>query len=310
MKIAMLTRFGADGRQQPLPPAAVHPQLRAGGPYGRGASHAGRRLSAGAVRVGAPQPLAGGARLSPPLRPAARAGRNTTSCSAIRSSFPIFLRPPSGWPPAAARGWWWTTTTRRTASTASIPVLRQRIPELMAQAEAVVVGNRHLESFAARHSRNVHVIPTVVDVARYTAKQDYSAAEGVRLVWIGTPVTAEFLKPLAPVLAELKLRYPGLGLRLIGAGEAIRQWLPFAEVVAWSEVERSAPAGRMRYRADAAARQRVHPRQVRTEAHPVHGRRAARGGLAGGGQLRDRRRGQGRLSCRQSAASGSRRWSN
>jgi glycosyltransferase involved in cell wall biosynthesis len=116
-----------------------------------------------------------------------------------------------------------------------IPVLRQRVPELMAQAEAVVVGNRHLEAFASRHCRNVHVIPTVVDVARYIVKQNYSAAAGVRLVWIGTPVTAEFLKPLAPVLAELKLRYPGLVLRLIGAGEAIRQWLPFAEVVAWSE---------------------------------------------------------------------------
>lgn len=120
------------------------------------------------------------------------------------------------------------------------PVLRQRIPALMARAEAVVVGNHHLETFAACYSRSVHVIPTVVDVARYIvkqdmAKQDYSAAEAVRLVWIGTPVTAEFLKPLAPVLAELKLRYPSLGLRLIGAGEAIRQWLPFAEVLAWSE---------------------------------------------------------------------------
>ncbi len=126
-----------------------------------------------------------------------------------------------------------------------LPVLRQRIPALMAKAEAVVVGNHSLESFAVRHSRNVHVIPTVVDVARYMVKQDmvkqdvakqvHSAAEAVRLVWIGTPVTAEFLKPLAPVLAGLKLRYPYLGLRLIGAGEAIRQWLPFAEVLAWSE---------------------------------------------------------------------------
>jgi glycosyltransferase involved in cell wall biosynthesis len=116
-----------------------------------------------------------------------------------------------------------------------IPVLRQRIPELMAMAEAVVVGNRYLEAFAAEHSRNVHLIPTVVDVSRYAAKRDYSATGGVRLVWIGTPVTAEFLKELAPVLVALKERYPDLGLRLIGAGEAIRRWLPFAEVVVWTE---------------------------------------------------------------------------
>jgi glycosyltransferase involved in cell wall biosynthesis len=115
------------------------------------------------------------------------------------------------------------------------PILRQRIPELMAMAEVVVVGNRHLEAFAAEHSRNVHLIPTVVDVSRYIAKQDDSGAGGVRLVWIGTPVTAQFLKGLAPVLVALKDRYPDLGLRLIGAGEAIRPWLPFAEVVAWTE---------------------------------------------------------------------------
>jgi glycosyltransferase involved in cell wall biosynthesis len=116
-----------------------------------------------------------------------------------------------------------------------IPLLCHRIPQLMARAEAVVAGNRHLQAFAARYSRNVHVIPTVVDVARYHSKQNDSASAGVRLVWIGTPVTAEFLKPLAPVLLALKLRYPDLGLRLIGAGDSIRQFLPFAEVVPWSE---------------------------------------------------------------------------
>jgi glycosyltransferase involved in cell wall biosynthesis len=122
-----------------------------------------------------------------------------------------------------------------------IPILRQRIPALMAQAEAVVVGNRHLADFAAQHCSNVHVIPTVVDIARYIPKQDYSAVhrssadEGVRLVWIGTPVTAAFLKELAPVLIALKAKHPELRLRLIGAGNAVLEWLPFAEVVAWSE---------------------------------------------------------------------------
>jgi glycosyltransferase involved in cell wall biosynthesis len=54
-------------------------------------------------------------------------------------------------------------------------------------------------------------------------------------VWIGTPVTAEFLYELAPVLVALKAKYPDLQVRVIGAGPAILRWLPFAEVVAWSE---------------------------------------------------------------------------
>jgi len=116
-----------------------------------------------------------------------------------------------------------------------IPMLRNRIPELMGSAEAVVVGNRHLRDFASRHNRNVHVIPTVVDLARYTAKQDYSVPQGVRLAWIGTPVTAAFLKPLAPVLAELKAKYGNLQLRLIGADRGLCGELPFAEVLSWAE---------------------------------------------------------------------------
>src|SRR5271165_4161793 len=120
-----------------------------------------------------------------------------------------------------------------------IPGLRNRIAVLMAAAEAVVVGNRYLEEYAARHSRNVHLIPTVVDTSRYEPKQDYAAHEGVRLVWIGTPITAGFLQPMAPVLTALHEKYADLQLRLVGAGNVLRDALPFAEVVEWSEAYES-----------------------------------------------------------------------
>ena len=116
-----------------------------------------------------------------------------------------------------------------------IPGLRNRIPALMAAAEAVVAGNRYLADFASRHNPNVHLIPTVVDTSRYTPKTDYSAPRGVRLVWIGTPVTASFLRPIAATLAALREKYPDLGLRLVGAGDGLRDALPFAKVVPWSE---------------------------------------------------------------------------
>jgi glycosyltransferase involved in cell wall biosynthesis len=113
--------------------------------------------------------------------------------------------------------------------------LRDRIPALMAAAEAVVVGNRYLAEFASRHNSKVHIIPTTVDVARYTPNQNPDGSEGVRLVWIGTPFTARFMLPIASALAALRERYPALRLRLIGAGTALQQALPFAEVVPWSE---------------------------------------------------------------------------
>lgn len=117
----------------------------------------------------------------------------------------------------------------------SFPGLRNRIPKLMAAAEAVVVGNRYLEDFAARYNRNVRLIPTVVDTSLYKPKQHYTAPQGVRLVWIGTPNTAVLMKPLVPLIVALRCKYPDLKLRLIGAGSVLRDPLPFAEVVEWSD---------------------------------------------------------------------------
>jgi len=118
----------------------------------------------------------------------------------------------------------------------NLPGLRGRIPGLMAQAEAVVVGNRYLADFASRHNPNVHIIPTVVDTRRYTAKKNHFANAALRLVWIGTPVTAaDCLLPIAGALTALREKYPDIVLRLIGAGDAVRAVLPFAEVVPWSE---------------------------------------------------------------------------
>ena len=116
-----------------------------------------------------------------------------------------------------------------------IPGLRNRIPVLMGAAEAVVIGTQYLAEFASQYSRNVHVIPTVVDTARYIPKHDYRTGRGLLLVWIGTPITARFLRPIASALTALNQKYPELRIRLVGAGEALRDVLPFAEVVEWSE---------------------------------------------------------------------------
>jgi glycosyltransferase involved in cell wall biosynthesis len=113
--------------------------------------------------------------------------------------------------------------------------LRHRIPQLMSAAEAVVVGNHWLADFARLHNRNVHIIPTVVNCARYAPKQGHASSDRLKLVWIGTPVTAMFLEPLANTLATLREKYSHVDIRLIGAGARGREILPFAEVVPWSE---------------------------------------------------------------------------
>ena len=93
----------------------------------------------------------------------------------------------------------------------------RRIDRLMAGARLVVAGNRYLADRAkAAGAARVEVIPTVVDLARYLPKTDFSNAGVPRIVWIGSPSTAQYLLELAEPLRALAQRVPFV-LRVIGA---------------------------------------------------------------------------------------------
>ncbi len=94
----------------------------------------------------------------------------------------------------------------------------ERIDVLMAGARLVITGNRYLAERAVRAGTSrVDVIPTVVDLARYPAKRAYPIVAKVRIVWIGSPSTIQYLLELAGVLAVLAKRHP-FALRVIGGG--------------------------------------------------------------------------------------------
>jgi glycosyltransferase involved in cell wall biosynthesis len=99
-----------------------------------------------------------------------------------------------------------------------IPVLRNKIAHLMALADAVVVGNRHLADHAQQFARRVTVIPSVVDLARYPERRRTTDSNIVRVAWIGTPVTSRLLEPLLPVFENLQKKHPRAVFRFIGAG--------------------------------------------------------------------------------------------
>src|SRR6266849_1940421 len=67
------------------------------------------------------------------------------------------------------------------------PILRRRVPRIMAAAETVVVGNNYLAAYAQQFARRVCVIPTVVDLASYGDRTKAGRSDHVRVCWIGTP---------------------------------------------------------------------------------------------------------------------------
>lgn len=97
-------------------------------------------------------------------------------------------------------------------------ILRYKVPALMARSAGVVVGNRYLEAYAAQRNRNVLLAPTAIDTDRYAVKDgsSFSPAGTACIGWIGTPLTAPYLRGVASALRSLTTRFD-ISLRVIGA---------------------------------------------------------------------------------------------
>ena len=119
------------------------------------------------------------------------------------------------------------------------PVVRALLagkhPALIRRAALVVAGNAYLAEFArAAGARRVEIVPTVIDLERYSlatinlAKIDRPPCVG----WIGQRATAAFLTPYAPLFERLSAdglaRFAAIGI------DAQSLSLPM-ESIAWSE---------------------------------------------------------------------------
>lgn len=116
-----------------------------------------------------------------------------------------------------------------------IPLLKNKVARLMASADSVVVGNGHLAVYAEQFARRVTVIPSVVDMVRYPRRRRTANGNTVRVVWIGTPITAGMLTPLFPAFENLGKKHPQVVFRFIGAGHGIRINGFHIEAPSWSE---------------------------------------------------------------------------
>ncbi len=103
---------------------------------------------------------------------------------------------------------------------------------LIARADLVFAGNEYLAEFAAKHSRHVRIVPTVVDTDRFSPPPRREAPRPV-VGWVGSPSTARYLEPLLPML-DLLGREHAFTLRVVGAGRTYRLDHVEVENRAWS----------------------------------------------------------------------------
>ncbi len=84
------------------------------------------------------------------------------------------------------------------------------------KADLVIAGNRYLQQEALSCNREVRLIPTVLDMDRYTARNEGNGKTNeVVLGWIGSRGTLRYLQDISPALEELGQQWPGLKLKIV-----------------------------------------------------------------------------------------------
>lgn len=112
-------------------------------------------------------------------------------------------------------------------------VLGAKIDEVMKHAAIVVCGNEYLAARAkSAGASRIEILPTVVDLDHYPLSVN-SAGPAFTVGWIGTPVTAPYLRVAQQGLAAVCRTGPGR-LIAVGSGPLELEGVP-VEVKEWSE---------------------------------------------------------------------------
>ncbi len=116
-------------------------------------------------------------------------------------------------------------------------LLRYKIDTVMKHATMVIAGNEYLAKRAcASGAVNVEIIPTVVDIKRYTVAPKNSQ-QSLVVGWIGSPATQHYLLELSPVFNMLKKEF-NVHFVAVGANQKGLEETPI-EVLPWTEATES-----------------------------------------------------------------------
>jgi len=113
--------------------------------------------------------------------------------------------------------------------------LGKKIDRIMAASTSVFAGNTYLAERATNAGASqVKIVPTVIDMERYSTDHLSPPDGWPRIGWIGSPSTWEqYISPMLPMLSSVASEHDAL-IRAVGAtaGATSTPWL---EIMPWSE---------------------------------------------------------------------------
>ncbi len=92
---------------------------------------------------------------------------------------------------------------------------RFKFGHLMRRVDFVAAGNEFLKSEVLPYNPRVAVIPTSIDLNRYTVKEDSSPQDPLTIGWLGSSSTLKYLQSLMPALEGLYEEYPHFQLKIV-----------------------------------------------------------------------------------------------
>jgi glycosyltransferase involved in cell wall biosynthesis len=116
--------------------------------------------------------------------------------------------------------------------------LADKIDTIISNSILTIAGNQYIANRASKAgAKRIEIIPTVVDLNRYSLKRDVGRNEPFNIGWIGSPITTRYLKSMKPIFQELNQKY-NCTFTMIGAGNLnfegvklnIKEWKESSEV--------------------------------------------------------------------------------
>lgn len=90
-----------------------------------------------------------------------------------------------------------------------------RFKRIIRDADIVIAGNEYLKNFAVKENPKTFVVPTSIDMNRYTVKPQAIESNPIILGWIGSSVTLFYLENIKNLLDKIFDRFPSVRLKII-----------------------------------------------------------------------------------------------
>jgi glycosyltransferase involved in cell wall biosynthesis len=92
---------------------------------------------------------------------------------------------------------------------------RIKFAYMMRRVDSAIAGNQFLKSEGLPYNPRVEVIPTSIDLSRYTVKNSFDPSGALTIGWLGSGSTLKYLKARMPAFENLYRNYPHFQLKMV-----------------------------------------------------------------------------------------------